>query len=50
VVTQVDTTFDNAKRDAMEEDKDIPTFEEVRAKEILADYERSDVVRHWKSS
>lgn len=33
VVTQVDTTFESACRDAMEEDEDAPTFSEVREKE-----------------
>ena len=33
VVTQVDTTFDAARHDAMEEDEDPPTFAEVREKE-----------------
>lgn len=33
VVTKVDETYESARRDAMEEDEDPPTFEEVRAKE-----------------
>ena len=33
VVTQVDTTFDSARHDAMDEDEDPPTFLEVQEKE-----------------
>lgn len=33
VVTQVDSTFEKARQDALEEDEDPPTFEEVKAKE-----------------
>jgi hypothetical protein len=33
IVTQVDTTFENACRDAKEEDEELPTFAKVREKE-----------------
>lgn len=33
IVTQVDTTFENARRDALEDDENPPTFHEVRDKE-----------------
>lgn len=33
IVTQVDTTFENARRDAVEDDEAPPTFQEVRDKE-----------------
>ena len=33
IVTQVDATVENARRDALEEDEDPPTFEEVKEKE-----------------
>ncbi|MBL3591726.1 MAG: dynamin family protein [gamma proteobacterium endosymbiont of Lamellibrachia anaximandri] len=35
VVTQVDTTFESARHDAMDEDEDPPTFLEVQEKEEL---------------
>lgn len=33
IVTQVDTTYENARRDALEEDEDPPNYQEVRDKE-----------------
>ncbi|MFH0782295.1 MAG: MIT C-terminal domain-containing protein [Pseudomonadota bacterium] len=33
IVTQVDTTYDNARRDALEDDETPPTFQDVRNKE-----------------
>lgn len=33
IVTQVDTTYENARRDALEEDDDPPSYQDVRDKE-----------------